>query len=73
MQLAFSRVDNTVQWRNIIEVRPAMAEFNRAIVDFFVHKQWESAVMIMPENPKDNQGKANCMFVCCSSLSLFKI
>ena len=33
-----------------------MVEFNRAVVDFFVLKGWESAVMIMPENPKDNQG-----------------
>ncbi|WAR02300.1 GRIA2-like protein [Mya arenaria] len=50
-----SRVDSTVQWKNIIEVRPPMPEFNSAIVDFFVFKGWESAVMIMPENPKDNQ------------------
>ena len=51
-----SRVDDKVKWKNIVEVRPPMVEFNRAVVDFFVLKGWESAVMIMPENPKDNQG-----------------
>lgn len=51
-----SRVDDTVQWKNILEVRPPMREFNDAIVDFLVWKGWESAVMIMPEDPKDNQG-----------------
>ena len=51
-----SRADDDVTWKNMLEVRPPMSEFNGAIVDFFVHKEWESAVMIMPEHPKDNQG-----------------
>ena len=51
-----SRVDDNVRWKNIVEVRPSMIEFNSAVVDFFVLNGWESAVMIMPENPKDNQG-----------------
>lgn len=51
-----SRVDDTVQWKNMLEVRPPMKEFNKAIVDFLVNQKWESAVMIMPEHPKDNQG-----------------
>lgn len=49
-------VDSTVKWKNIVEVRPPMTEFNGAIVDFFVLRNWESAVMIMPEHPRDNQG-----------------
>ena len=52
-----SRVDDKVRWKNIVQVRPPMVEFNRAVVDFFVLEKWESAVMIMPENPKDNQGE----------------
>ena len=51
-----SRVDDNIQWKNMLEVRPPMREFNGAIVDFLVSQQWESAVMIMPEYPKDNQG-----------------
>ncbi|XP_052229590.1 glutamate receptor 2-like [Dreissena polymorpha] len=50
-----SRVDNIVKWNTILEVRPSMAEFNNAVVDLFVYKKWGSAVMIMPEFPKDNQ------------------
>ena len=61
-----SRVDDKVKWKNIVEVRPPMVEFNRAVVDFFVLKGWESAVMIMPENPKDNQGDIiiTCTYSC---------
>lgn len=51
-----SRVENIVKWNTILEVRPSMAEFNNAVVDLFVYKKWGSAVMIMPEFPKDNQG-----------------
>ncbi|XP_045175501.2 glutamate receptor ionotropic, kainate 2-like [Mercenaria mercenaria] len=48
-------VDSSVKWKNIVEVRPPMKEFNGAIVDYFVSKNWESAVMIMPEHPRENQ------------------
>ena len=51
-----SRVDDNVRWENMVEVRPPMTEFNEAVVDFFVLNGWESAIMIMPENPTDNQG-----------------
>lgn len=49
-------VDSFVKWKNVVEVRPPMTEFNQAIVDFLILKEWESAVMIMPEHPKENQG-----------------
>lgn len=52
-----SLVDSKVKWKNIVEVRPPMKEFNGAIVDYFILKNWESAVMIMPEHPRENQGK----------------
>ncbi|KAL4225052.1 hypothetical protein ACF0H5_015746 [Mactra antiquata] len=50
-----SLIESTVNWKNMVKVRPPMIEFNRAVVDVFVMKKWESVVMIMPENPKENQ------------------
>ncbi|KAL3842037.1 hypothetical protein ACJMK2_020102 [Sinanodonta woodiana] len=50
-----SRVNDHVPWKTVVEVRPPMKELNRAVVDVFLFKKWKSTIMIMPENPKDNE------------------
>ncbi|KAK0060328.1 glutamate receptor ionotropic kainate 2 [Biomphalaria pfeifferi] len=50
-----SRVQDTIKWKTLIEIRPPAADLNRAIVDYFIVKQYESALMIMPESAADNQ------------------
>ncbi|KAK3594050.1 hypothetical protein CHS0354_040811 [Potamilus streckersoni] len=50
-----SRVNDHVSWSTVVEVRPPMKELNRAVVDVFLLNKWKSTIVIMPENPKDNQ------------------
>ncbi|KAL8624081.1 hypothetical protein ACOMHN_019503 [Nucella lapillus] len=50
-----SRVQDRTWWRTVIEIRPPAQEQNLAVVDLFKSNNWQSAVMIMPENAADNQ------------------
>lgn len=52
-----SRVQDRTPWRTLVEIRPPAQEQNLAVVDLFRSESWESAVMVMPENAADNQGK----------------
>lgn len=55
-----NRVDDPVQWNNMVELIPQVREQNRAVVDLFLKKNWDSVVMIMSDNSMANQGKSHC-------------
>ncbi|XP_050409524.1 glutamate receptor 2 [Patella vulgata] len=50
-----SRVEDRVKWKTIVEIRPPAQEQNLAVVDLFSVNEWDSAVMVMPGQPRDNQ------------------
>ncbi|XP_035825510.1 uncharacterized protein LOC101862347 [Aplysia californica] len=50
-----SRVQDTVNWRTVVEIRPPAQAQNLAVVDLFLERKWSSAMMVMPESAADNQ------------------
>ena len=53
-----SRVQDRTPWRTVVEIRPPAQEQNLAVVDLFKANDWPSAVMVMPQNAADNQGRS---------------
>lgn len=52
-----NRVQDEIDWKTMVEVRPCVRAQNLAVVDLFVHRNWKSAMMVMPESAADNQGR----------------
>ncbi|XP_021345787.1 glutamate receptor 4-like [Mizuhopecten yessoensis] len=50
-----NRVTDSVQWHSVVEMRPAAAEINLAIVDICRAHNWTSVVVVLPDNPRENQ------------------
>ncbi|XP_059178354.1 glutamate receptor 2-like [Physella acuta] len=50
-----SRVQDRIKWKTVVEIRPPAQAMNLAVVDFFLHRKWMSAIMVMPESAADNQ------------------
>ncbi|KAH9518753.1 hypothetical protein Btru_006150 [Bulinus truncatus] len=66
-----SRVQDTIKWKTLVEIRPPAEALNLAIVDYFIVKKYESALMIMPESAADNQECHNLAAIMLNnSLSL---
>ncbi|BFZ15989.1 hypothetical protein BsWGS_19028 [Bradybaena similaris] len=50
-----NRVQDTVHWETVVEMRPSVQTQNQAVVDLFLYRNWKSAMMVMPESAADNQ------------------
>ncbi|CAG5126811.1 unnamed protein product, partial [Candidula unifasciata] len=50
-----NRVQDRVNWKTMVEIRPSAQAQNLAVVDLFLHRNWKSAMMVMPESATDNQ------------------
>ncbi|XP_060066778.1 glutamate receptor 4-like [Ylistrum balloti] len=50
-----NRVTDSVQWHSVVEMRPAASEINLAIVDLCKTQNWTSVVVVLPDNPRENQ------------------
>ncbi|CAG5120360.1 unnamed protein product, partial [Candidula unifasciata] len=50
-----NRVQDTVKWKTVVEMRPPVQAQNLAVLDLFLHRNWKSAMMVMPESAADNQ------------------
>ncbi|XP_033752870.1 glutamate receptor 4-like [Pecten maximus] len=50
-----NRVTDSVQWHSVVEMRPAASEINLAIVDLCRAQNWTSVVVVLPDNPRENQ------------------
>jgi hypothetical protein len=46
-----------VNWNNLVEVMPPMQDLNQAIVDLFLVWKNKTAVVVLPDDPKINDGK----------------
>lgn len=49
-----SRTQDMTHWNSTIDIRPPAREQNKAVVDLFLHQNWEGGVMVMPANTEDN-------------------
>ena len=50
-------VEDNITWSNVVEVMPPADQLNQAIVDLFVMWENKSAVVVMPDDPKINDGR----------------
>lgn len=49
-------IEDEVTWSNVVEVMPPAEQLNQAIVDLFLTWGNKSAVVVMPDDPKINDG-----------------
>lgn len=52
-----TRIEDNVSWNNLVEVMPPMQDLNQAIVDLFLVWKNKTAVVVLPDDPKINDGK----------------